>query len=73
MEEARAFLRDLTEHATQRRFVYTHVWQPWDLVMWDNRCTMHLGPNDYDGYRREMYRTTTAGTKPFSGPVPRRW
>ena len=38
--EARAFLRDLTEHATQRSFVYAHVWQQWDLVMWDNRATM---------------------------------
>ncbi len=35
--EARAFLRDLTEHATQRQFVYAHVWRQWDLVMWDNR------------------------------------
>jgi taurine dioxygenase len=34
------------------------------VAMWDNRTAMHLGPNDYDGYRREMYRTTTAGTKP---------
>jgi alpha-ketoglutarate-dependent 2,4-dichlorophenoxyacetate dioxygenase len=33
--EARAFLRDLTEHATQRQFVYAHVWRQWDMVMWD--------------------------------------
>ena len=41
--EARALLRDLTEHATQRQFVYAHVWRQWDLVMWDNRvtCTAH--------------------------------
>ena len=39
--EARAFLRDLTEHATQRKFVYAHVWKPHDIVMWDNRATMH--------------------------------
>ena len=39
--EARALLRDLTEHATQREFVHAHVWQPHDLVMWDNRVTMH--------------------------------
>ena len=39
--EARAFLRDLTEHATQRQFVYAHAWRQWDLVMWDNRVTMH--------------------------------
>ena len=41
MPEARSFLRDLNEHATQRQFVYAHVWRPWDLVMWDNRVTMH--------------------------------
>ena len=39
--EARVFLRDLTEHATQPRFVYRHVWRAGDLVMWDNRTTMH--------------------------------
>src|SRR6201993_2601024 len=41
MPEARAFLRDLTEHATQRQFIYTHKWRLHDLVMWDNRQTMH--------------------------------
>ena len=41
MPEARILLRDLTEHATQPRFVYVHRWQPWDLVMWDNRQVMH--------------------------------
>jgi alpha-ketoglutarate-dependent 2,4-dichlorophenoxyacetate dioxygenase len=39
--EARMFLRDLTEHATQREFVYSHSWRQYDLVMWDNRSTMH--------------------------------
>ena len=39
--EARAFLRDLVEHATQRQFVYAHRWRVGDLVMWDNRQTMH--------------------------------
>src|SRR5262245_47471538 len=39
--EARLFLRDLIEHATQREFVYSHAWRPGDLVMWDNRVTMH--------------------------------
>jgi len=56
--EARALLRDLTEHATQRRFVYAHVWQPRDLVMWDNRVTMHRARR-YDGTEvRDMRRTT---------------
>ena len=39
--EARAFLRDLTEHATSRAFVYSHSWQRHDLVVWDNRTLMH--------------------------------
>ena len=56
--EARALLRDLTEHATQRQFVYAHVWQPRDLVMWDNRVTMHRARR-YDGTEvRDMRRTT---------------
>jgi hypothetical protein len=39
--EARIFLRDLTEHATRPEFVYSHEWRPYDLVMWDNRQTIH--------------------------------
>jgi len=56
--EARSFLRDLTEHATQRQFVYAHVWKQWDLVMWDNRVTMHRARR-YDPLQvRDMRRTT---------------
>jgi alpha-ketoglutarate-dependent 2,4-dichlorophenoxyacetate dioxygenase len=62
--EARAFIRDLTEHATQRQFVYAHKWRPFDLVMWDNRCTMHR-VRRYDATQvRDMRRTTVAGTEP---------
>ena len=58
--EARAFLRDLTEHATQRKFVYAHVWKPHDLVMWDNRATMHRARR-YDASKvRDMRRTTVS-------------
>lgn len=39
--EGRAFIRDLTEMATQPTFVYRHIWQKFDMVMWDNRCTIH--------------------------------
>ena len=56
--EARAFLRDLTEHATQRQFVYAHVWQPWDLVMWDNRVTMHRARRFDPAEPRDLRRTT---------------
>ena len=58
--EARAFLRDLTEHATQRRFVYAHVWKQWDLVMWDNRVTMHRARPFNNAEVRDMHRTTVA-------------
>ena len=58
--EARAFLRDLTEHATQRPFVYAHQWRQWDLVMWDNRATMHRA-RPFDAKQvRDMHRTTVA-------------
>jgi alpha-ketoglutarate-dependent 2,4-dichlorophenoxyacetate dioxygenase len=56
--EARAFLRDLTEHATQRQFVYAHVWRPFDLVMWDNRTTMHRARRFDAKEVRDMRRTT---------------
>ena len=56
--EARAFLRDLNEHATQRKFVYSHEWKLHDLVMWDNRATMHRARR-YDHTKvRDMRRTT---------------
>jgi alpha-ketoglutarate-dependent 2,4-dichlorophenoxyacetate dioxygenase len=58
--EARAFLRDLTEHATQRRFVYAHAWRQWDLVMWDNRVTMHRARPFNNAEVRDMHRTTVA-------------
>lgn len=59
--EARAFLRDLTEHATDRRFVYAHHWRQNDLVMWDNRTTMHRA-RPFDATKvRDMHRTTVAG------------
>lgn len=61
--EALAFIRDLTEHATQRRFVYAHKWRPFDLVMWDNRVTMHRVRRYDNTLPRDMRRTTIAGTE----------
>ena len=58
--EARAFLRDLTEHATQRRFVYAHAWRRNDLVIWDNRTTMHRVTRFDESQVRDMRRTTVA-------------
>jgi alpha-ketoglutarate-dependent 2,4-dichlorophenoxyacetate dioxygenase len=59
--EARAFLRDLNEHATQRRFVYSHPWRRNDLVIWDNRATMHRVTRFDETQVRDMRRTTVAG------------
>ncbi len=62
--EARMFIRELTEHATQRKFVHTHVWRQWDLVIWDNRTTMHRARR-YDDLHdvRDMRRTTIRGER----------
>jgi len=58
--EGRLLLRDLIEHATQRDFVYRHRWRVGDLVIWDNRCTMHRAtPFEDAKYRRELRRVTT--------------
>lgn len=58
--EGRLLLRDLTEHATQKRFVYSHRWTVGDFVIWDNRTTMHRATHfDDTKYRRELRRTTT--------------
>jgi alpha-ketoglutarate-dependent 2,4-dichlorophenoxyacetate dioxygenase len=62
--EARAFLRDLNEHAVQPGFVYIHRWQPFDLVMWDNRQTMHRVRRFPADQVRDMRRTTVAGDGP---------
>ena len=61
MPEARLLLRDLNEHATQRRFVYSHAWRRNDLVMWDNRTTMHRVTRFDESQVRDMRRTTVAG------------
>jgi alpha-ketoglutarate-dependent 2,4-dichlorophenoxyacetate dioxygenase len=58
--EGRLLLRELTEHATQRQFVYRHAWKVGDLVIWDNRATMHRAtPFEDQKHRRELHRVTT--------------
>jgi len=59
--EARMFLRDLVEHATQREFVYRHRWRVGDLVMWDNRQTMHRARRFDRNEVRDVRRTTLGG------------
>jgi alpha-ketoglutarate-dependent 2,4-dichlorophenoxyacetate dioxygenase len=67
--EARAFLRDLVEHATQRQFVYSHQWRVGDLVMWDNRQTMHRARPFPEHEPRDVRRTTLAGDRPTVAQV----
>jgi alpha-ketoglutarate-dependent 2,4-dichlorophenoxyacetate dioxygenase len=62
--EARDLLRDLTEAATRRELVYSHRWRPYDLVMWDNRQTLHRVRRFDETKPRDMRRTTVAGDGP---------
>jgi len=57
--EGLALVEELYAHATQEKYIYRHQWRQWDLVIWDNRCTMHAAtPLKSDEYRRDMRRTT---------------
>ena len=62
--EARLLLRDLTEHATRPEFVFVHQWALHDLVMWDNRQTMHRVRRYDQSQPRDMRRATVAGSEP---------
>lgn len=58
--EGRLLIRDLMDHATQRQFVFAHEWRVGDLVIWDNRCTLHRGrPYDDATHKRDLRRVTT--------------
>ena len=59
LPEGRMLIMDLLEHATQPQFVYRHQWQVGDLVIWDNRATVHRGRRFDLGERRELRRTST--------------
>jgi alpha-ketoglutarate-dependent 2,4-dichlorophenoxyacetate dioxygenase len=79
--EGRLLLLDLNTHATQPEFVYSHKWRVGDLVIWDNRCTMHRGRPHDDSHPRDLRRATTldvgstlrgsrlVGNRPDNGPV----
>lgn len=64
--EGAALLDELLAHATQPRFTYAHRWRAGDLVMWDNRCTLHRAVANYEmnRYRRVMHRNVVRGTTP---------
>lgn len=66
--ESRTLLDELTAHATQAKYVYRHKWKNDDVIMWDNRCTMHsVEPFDNANIRRIMHRVTLVGEGP---PIP---
>jgi len=60
--ESRPLIEQLIRHATQPRYTYRHRWRQGDLLVWDNRCTIHLALGDYDPSEvRQMERTTIKG------------
>ncbi|MEJ0067939.1 MAG: TauD/TfdA family dioxygenase [Pseudomonadota bacterium] len=67
--EARAFLQDLTDHATQPQFVHIHKWRQYDFVIWDNRQTMHRVRRFDETLVRDMRRTTVASDAPTTEQV----
>jgi alpha-ketoglutarate-dependent taurine dioxygenase len=66
-EESRGLLEYLYAHCTRAEFTCRFRWAPNSIAVWDNRYSLHLAVNDYDGHRRCMYRTSTAGEAPV-GP-----
>jgi len=61
-DEGRALIAEVNQHLTQPRYVYSHPWQPGDLVIWDNRAVLHRAtPYDSVKYKRMLQRTTVAG------------
>ncbi len=63
-EESDALLQMLFDHQEQPQFVYEHVWRPGDIVMWDNRCTLHARTDFSAGERRLLRRVTLIGEAP---------
>ncbi len=59
-DQAVALLLELQQWQGDARFVYTHKWEPGMLIMWDNRSVLHKATGGYEGFRRELHRTTIA-------------
>jgi taurine dioxygenase len=71
-EESEPLLQFLYRHAARPEFTCRFRWAPGSLALWDNRCTQHLAMNDYDGFDREMHRTTISGDRPIAVGQPAR-
>jgi taurine dioxygenase len=64
--ESDRLLDELITHSTDPKYQYRHKWRQGDVVIWDNRCTMHKANADYpDGEKRLMHRVVVAGTAPY--------
>jgi hypothetical protein len=61
---ARRLIEELTAFSSQLEYMYRHVWEPHDVLMWDNRCTVHAVTLHYPNKRRVMHRTTIVGREP---------
>ena len=68
LEESEALLNELWDHFTQPRFCYTHSWAVGDVVIWDNRCTLHRRDAFDSAARRVLYAAQVEGHKPFEAP-----
>lgn len=66
--ESQPLIRHLYARAWEPDITYRHKWSLGDILMWDNRCTMHYAIHDYGTAEREMYRMTLQGTRPY-GPL----
>jgi len=64
-DAGRALLEQLKAHLVQPHLIYTHVWQPHDVLCWDNRCVMHARDSWDRRYLREMHRSQAGGSMPF--------
>lgn len=64
-EESAPILQFLNKHMTHENFTCRYRWSPGAIAMWDNRACLHLPVSDYLGFRREMYRTTVEGERPY--------
>lgn len=65
IEKGRALVRELTGFCTRPEHIYSHKWQPGDVVIWDNRSVLHRGLKYDSAQRRVMHRATVSGTQPL--------